>query len=395
MTIDGRPLFDPSIPGYALEEPKLSLEANKFGTLTFSIYPNHTEYANFVMKKSRIKIYNDGDLMFEARPAQRRLNFRGGLDITCEDALSRLQDVVWRPRVYGGSASDIIDWLLEEYNNMIDPDEEKLWLHVNAGEVHVDDWSMDIDFTDKAYSTIWDLLMDFTVNDSGGYLVPIYSENTGITLDYLDDDHLPVHTQTIQLGMNMTDLYIESKVADDFFTVLIPLGADTKNADPSLSSDKKLPLTIKSVNSNKIYLESDYVDSFGWIEKTHTWEKVKDASKLKTKGQKYLNKHAGQVTTTMSVSALDLHDAGFDVAPLVGTARWIMRVPVISAPHNINGNYTIRRIEVMLGSPDATKIEIGNERATVTDQMQQNTRLAREYYLSLSDRVFDLEDVEP
>ena len=44
--VDGRLLYDPRIQDTALKNPILELEANKHGSLSFTIFPNHAEYGN-------------------------------------------------------------------------------------------------------------------------------------------------------------------------------------------------------------------------------------------------------------------------------------------------------------------------------------------------------------
>ena len=394
MTIDDRILFDPTLLGFSLEQPKLALEANKFGTLTFTIYPNHPEYANISIKTSRIKVYNDDTLIFECRPAQYRRTLHNGYEWTCEDALSRLNDVAWRPEKYTKGAGDnyALSWLLGKYNTVIDnyfavidPQSQidHDYMKFTAGDVDVSGYDNEIETKDVAYDTIWDMIVANTIDKHGGYLVPEYSEFDGITLNYLDEDNLPTQEQDITLGFNMQDLTIETET-EDLFTVLIPLGKDQAPADPSVASDKKLPLTISG-----LYIKDNTkVTSYGWIEHIETWDDVDNATTLATKGQEYYTKHAGKIARTMTINALDLHDAGVNVDSLV----WLAKAHVVSSVHNIEEWYPIRRMELSLGEPQASNIEIGNERETMTDRLRKDARKAQKYYTALDDRVWDLED---
>lgn len=396
MTIDDRVLFDPSMLDYSLEAPRLALEANKFGTLTFAIYPNHPEYANVTTKSSRIKVYHDDVLIFEARPAQYHRTLHNGIEWTCEDAMSRLKDVAWRPEKYtaGQATNHALAWLLGKYNgvvddyfSVVDPEDEydHAWMKFTAGDVSVDGYEVGIETKDVAYDSIWDMIVANTIDKYGGYLVPEYSESDGITLHYLDEEHLPEQEQDIILGFNLQDLNIETDT-EELFTVLIPLGKDQKSADPAVASDKKLPLTIDG-----LYIkDNDKVAQFGWIEHVETWDEVDNAATLATKGNAYYGKHAGKVARTLTISALDLHDAGVNVASL----KWLARAHVVSEPHNIEAWYPIRRMEISLGEPQASEIEIGTERETMTDRLRKDARRAQKYYMTLDDRVWDLEDTE-
>lgn len=394
ITCDGRPLFDPSVPGYALESPKLELEANRFGTLTFTIYPDNPEYSNIVIKKSRIKVYRDGVLIFEARPALYNHTLTGGVEYTCEDALSRLNDILWRPETFETTIINPLQELVLRYRigqgseetGLIEPD----WLNFYIGTVygyHLN--PIDVDKGGNAYEKLWDAIADPYIEENGGYFVPTYSENNGITLDYYGgDEYLPQHPQAIELGKNLADISIEID-AEDFFTSLIPQGADEKIDDPDPDEIKKMPLTIADVNDGKVYLDSSGVATYGRIERTVRWDWIKNATDLKGKGQTYLDKYGNKFVKSISLSALDLHDAGFNVDAL----EWMTQVRVVAPTHNIDDYYTVRRMEIMLGDPSATQIEIGNERPAITNRVTGNAGAAKNMINALDDRIFRLENL--
>lgn len=117
-TIDGRPLYDETTRDLALEAPNLTMEGNKIGTLTFTIYPNHPEYDNIVLLKSVITVYrDDGLIVSKLRPAKKHLNFRGGIEWTCEELTALLNDIMRRPtyHLYSGTESYWLTTMLSDY----------------------------------------------------------------------------------------------------------------------------------------------------------------------------------------------------------------------------------------------------------------------------------------
>ena len=68
MTIDNMTLYDPTTSEYLLEAPLLHLEANKIGTLTFTIYQDNPQYEGIVLRQSIIRLYRDGAIYMLFRP---------------------------------------------------------------------------------------------------------------------------------------------------------------------------------------------------------------------------------------------------------------------------------------------------------------------------------------
>lgn len=120
ITIDGRPFYDPITPEMALESPVLTLEANKIGTLEFTIYPNHPEYENVNLLKSVLTVYRDGEIISKLRPAKRHLNFKRGIEWTCEELTGMLNDIHRRPTMtdYTGNERYYLDGLLTDYSTI-------------------------------------------------------------------------------------------------------------------------------------------------------------------------------------------------------------------------------------------------------------------------------------
>ena len=115
ITCDGELLFDPRLQDYALQNPVLDREANRAGTLSFTIYPGHPMYGQVHFLKSRLKVYRDGTLIFMARPSHVKRNFRGGIEYKCEEILAALEDVLFRPNGAKNYYSNIFVLLMADY----------------------------------------------------------------------------------------------------------------------------------------------------------------------------------------------------------------------------------------------------------------------------------------
>lgn len=117
MTIDKKPFFDPRMDEYALERPTLTQEANKLSTLTFTIYPNHPEYANINKRRSIINIYQDEALIMRLYALKSKLNTKGGIEYKCAELASILNDIRKRPGGFRGTPAGYLNHVLDDFND--------------------------------------------------------------------------------------------------------------------------------------------------------------------------------------------------------------------------------------------------------------------------------------
>ena len=117
LRINGNMLFDPDYEDYTIENGTLKMSANKLATLTFTIYPNNPQYNQIQKLLDVITVYRDNAIIAAVRPVKTKLNFRGGLEYTCEDVLARLNDLLRRPgTVQGKTQAEYLEALIEAYN---------------------------------------------------------------------------------------------------------------------------------------------------------------------------------------------------------------------------------------------------------------------------------------
>ena len=474
MTIDGRPLYDPRLDDYGLENPILTQDANKIASLPFTIYPTHPEYANIYKVRSIISIYMDGSLMMKMRPLNAKLNFKNSVNYKCEELAARLNDIKRRPGFFYGTPAEYLAEILSDFNIRYtganpgitggytdiyvplvvgvtghDEDVKKLQVNLTLLGYYVGGitgaYGMDteyavrrfqmrhnvningvynlatkavmdtlfntsppppataetfyagtvagisgaeMEFINDDYVGYWDLLQNKLVKELGGYLIPRYTDS-GIYIDYLSEDNLPLSEQEIVFGKNLADLFIQNDAANTF-SVLIPLGADVVARDIHAGQAKNTPLTIATVEPNSHdYLENAYgLNMYGRREATHRWEDVTNATTLMALGQAYLDAHAAMLNDSVTLNAVDLRDTGADVQAM----RWMTRVRVSDDLHQVNEIYPLTYKQTPLGAPSTSKIKIGYSRESLTDKISDNAATASRAYAGLNSRVFELEN---
>lgn len=116
LAVDKNKLYDPNFPDYHLENPTLKLAANKLATLTFTVYDTNPSFNLIQKRKSVIKVYRDDEVIAMVRPIKTKLNFRGGIDYTCEDCLARLNDVLKRPGYFKGTQAQYLSHMLSDWS---------------------------------------------------------------------------------------------------------------------------------------------------------------------------------------------------------------------------------------------------------------------------------------
>lgn len=347
---NGNTLFDPRLDGYPLQSPLITLESNKINTLDFTIYPGNPEYGQIEKIVSLLSVYRDDALYMQFRPVYKKELFRGGILYKCKEITFRLNDFRYRAYTYSGTIDGFVTAVLASYNARVNVDEQILKGNVSSAST-----SFEFD-TDKPLGH-WDALLA-VVDDNGGYFSTRY-HGGNVYMDYLQDADLPVSEQKIQFGENMTDLFIETD-SDNTFSVLYPVG---KNGEDRI--------TIESVNGGRDYLESAAgIALYGRRETSIAWENVESASQLKSLAQAALDEIAVQFAESVSVSAVDLHNANADVSSL----EFLSMVDCVSAPHGFSHRYVLGRISIPLGAPDSATAQLGESRKSLNDRITLEKR---------------------
>ena len=364
-----------SIEDLAVINPVITQEANKAGTFSFTIPPNHPKYSLIRKRLDLIEVYRDDELLFEGVCTEDGTDFFNQRRIDCEGSLTFLNDSTLRPAHRQGlTVRQLLTAYISEHNAAVEEMKQ-----FTVGIVTVTDPNNYITCYTNYNSTMTEIKEDL-VDDLGGYL-RVRKQNGTRYLDYLAESPRQ-NEQEIKLGSNLLDF---SKTHDmaEVATVLIPLGA--KLAESSIEGlDERL--TIETAAADTMHPSgADYVEStgaiatYGRIEKVVTWDDVTTASSLLTKGEAYLQDVQFE-NLVLEVKAFDLGltDSEFQKFRLLDTVR------VVSAPHGLDREFVITEMTINLNAPESDSITLGK---TVKMSMSAKSTKASAEIKKLADGI--------
>lgn len=355
-------LYDPRMEELTILSPSLSLELNKTGSFSFSIYPDHPYYSQIEQLKSIIQVKKDGSTLFRGRVITDKTGWYNQRDITCEGELAFLLDSRVRPFAFTGGPAELFAELISQHNAVMENEPEKQF---KVGTVTVTDPNDYINRSNTTYETTWDVLNTRLLDTLGGYL-RVRHESDGVYLDYLAElDEMT--TQPVEFGENLLS-YAKSLSADEIITALIPLGAKLTNEEGQQTDER---LTIADVNGGVDYVyDQDAVDQYGLIFGTETWDDVTEAGNLLVKAQARLLELV-KLTASIDLSAVDLSqmDASYD------DFRLGQYVFVTSKPHGLEREkYLITKLSLKLLEPAQNTLTLGKAYSTFTDETHKQNQ---------------------
>lgn len=366
---DGKALYSPNLAneGYGVINPKLTVELNKAGSLTFILPPNNVMYDSIQKLKTIITVMQDDEEVFRGRVLHDEKDFYNRKDIYCEGELSFLLDSIQRPYTFQGDIPELFTQFLNNHNSQVDS-----WKQFAIGEITVTDSNDYINRENSDYSNTLDELNAKLVDTHGGYLKPRLQNGTRY-LDYVQE-YGKKSSQVIEFGLNMLDIseYIS---ADEVFTVLIPLGAEQQDADGNNTGR----LTVASVNGGKDYIEdADAIALFGRIWKVQKWDDVTIADNLLTKGNAFL-KDGIEMAVSLTMKAVDLHLVNVDTERIkLGDF-----VRVISLPHKVDKYFLCSKIAIDLVNADKTEFTLGVTFKALTEKQVNSSKSVQNAVVSV------------
>ena len=345
-------LHDSQSQSLKLGSPKLNLELNKNGTLTFTIYNNHPYYNKINKLKSIIGIYQDNKILFKGRVLDDTMNIYKSRNITVEGIRAYLLDSIYRPFEYQGDIPEFLESIIESHNSQVE-DFQKFKL----GNITVTDPNNYINRSSIEYLTSLEVIESRLIKTHGGYLT-IRFEDDGNYLDYLNDFPY-TSTQVIEFAVNLDNL--SQKIdGTSIKTGIIPLGAKLQDSEGNDTDER---LTIKSVNNDKDYLiDEESASLYGKIFEVVTWDDITLPQNLLTKAQEYLADNI-MFLITLDVSAIDLSTLNKDI----NSFRLGEYVRVKSSTHNINKIYLLKKLSIDIENPSKTQIQLGDSFKSLTD----------------------------
>ena len=348
-------IHDTRISNLDIISPNLSLELNKTGTFTFTIYPSHPYFDKLKKLKSMIKVYQDDYLLFRGRILNDTQGWHNEKQVTCEGELAFLLDSIQRPYDFMSgelhtTVKDLFTFFINNHNSQVEPEHQFI-----VGNITVTDPNDYIVRSDSNYTNTWDSINNKLIDSLGGYLW-VRHEDDGNYIDYLADFDT-ISSQTIEFGKNLIDLSKTTK-GEDITTGIIPLGAKVGEGEDAER------LTIKSVNDGKDYIyNQEAVDAYGYIFKTVTWDDVTEASNLLRKGQEYLAS-AINLLVSIELSAVDLSAIETNISAFhLGTY-----INVVTKPHDLNALFLVTKLSINLTTPTNNKLTLGTSYSSFTEK---------------------------
>lgn len=344
ITIDGHPFCASNVEASQILNPKVKLEANRSGSLTFTMIPDHPYYDAIEFRQSIFDVFLNDELIFEGIPVSEQTDFFNRKTVTCEGELTFLNDTIQRQAVYENqTVQTLLGAYLTVHNAQADVGHQ-----FTLGVVTVDGGNAIYRYTN--YQSTMQELQDDLVENFGGFFRVRHDQG----VRYLDYLAASPHSssQIIRIGKNLVDLS-RNLSSLDICTVLIPLGAKTGE---SVIDGLDERLTIKSVNNDKDYLVGTAQAYYGNIWKTHVWDEVTTASELKTKGQAFLD-DAQWSNLVIEATAFDLGLATEEAEQL----HVLDMIRVVSEPHGIDRFFMLTKLEIDLDHPGNTRITLGQD----------------------------------
>lgn len=379
---DGYILHDIRDEELILYNPKVKVETNKVGSCSFKIYKNHPYYDKLKILRSVFEVSDEIGVIFRGRMTEDTRDFNNGKAVDLEGAMALFNDSLISPYSFpedfkdddgyitasksGNVVEFYLNWLIAQHNSQVDE-----FQRFKLGKVTVSDPNNYISRSSENDVKTWNELKTKLFDSSlGGYLCIRY-ETDGNYIDYLSDFEY-MNTQEIVFGENLLDL-LNKTDGSSTCTAIKPLGAELD--EQAETSEVAKRLTIESlpdgditddiVKKGSILYSKSAREKYGMIfadvDKT-TWNDVKVASNLLTKGTEWLSSVGVMLSGTIEINAVDLHFSDEEIRSF----RIYRKIRVTSEPHGISKMYNLTKLDIDLFQPQNTKITAGEKRKTLT-----------------------------
>jgi hypothetical protein len=330
--------------------PKLKLDVNGAGSLSFVMPPGNLLYNSVKKLKSIITVEEDGDIIFRGRVMDDTRDFYNQKSVYCEGDRSFLLDSLKRPYSYNGNVQAFFRELVSGHNEQVD--EEKCFV---VGNITAVDQALTMEAEDDSYQSTSDAIENRLLGAYGGYL----ATRTAGGVTYLDWLKEPSGADAREISFSVNLLELKDKLdAADIFTVLLPLGASSVDDD----GNEQDPVSIASVNGGVEYIQDDdAVSLYGKIWRAQTWSNEEDPSALLTKAREFLK--TGALLRTITLTAVDMHFIDSTAASVhIGD-----KVHILSNPHGMDLTMACAQMEIDLLNPESTTYTFGEPPRTLTE----------------------------
>lgn len=448
-------LHDPRVDEYTLIDLTLTCEENTCGYCDFTIYPNHPMFNKLKERDvdNLVEVYDDDVLLFSGFIYELGSEFYQNGNVKCKGELDYLRESIVRPystlaNGYGDgrqpptTVNGYFEWLIEQHNKQVN--ENKRFTTGILQGYNLD--SNDYIFRESTkYPTTWTEMNDKLLNELGGFF-RIRHENGVRYLDYLSE-WSDVNSQILDFGKNLTD-YTQTDDSDSIATYVMPLGARmnetaysydpgyykttdttmnpmkdyytlsdngyTKVSDDLTSfesgvtyyeyfytyDESNMSLTISGLEDKEYdpdgYWKSDdiifcksAVQKYGWIGVVYENTDITTKEQLITKSIAAL-KEVISPKRTIEIKAIDMHLVNPEIKPI----RIGEYVRIRSKPHNIDGYFLCKNIDLDLNSPENSTYTFGTSFDTLTGQQNKRLKLLNDTINHTYDKADKLTEKE-
>lgn len=351
-----RQIYNPKNPNLKLVNPKLILEDNAAGSLSFKIYKSNLNYSTLRKLYPIIAVERNGKIIFKGRVTSDKKDFYNGKSVEVEGKLAFFNDSYMEPFEFSGSPKELFALLVDNHNSQV-----KEWQKFKVGVVTVEDANDYIVRSSENIINSWNALKEKCFKSSLGGHVRIRYEEDGDYIDWLSD-YETVSKQSIEFAKNIIDLSTEVD-ATETYTAIRPVGAEVEGKR----------IDISSVNDGKNYLvNEEKAEEYGIIyapSADSTWDEVTLPENLLKKSEEKLFGSFIKLKETYEIKAIDLNLTNADIEAL----DICEYVPVISRPHGINNNYLLTKAQISISEPQNTVFYLGASRRTLSDMNTGST----------------------
>lgn len=343
-------IYDPRNPYLKLIDPKLVLEDNAAGQLTFKIYDSNLNYNTIKKLYPVLAVVRNGKVIFKGRVVSDKKDFYNGKSVEAEGKLAFFNDSCLEPFSFSGTPFELFRMIIENHNSQV-----KEWQQFKVGTVTVVDANDYIVRSSESILNSWEALKSRCFQSSLGGHIRIRYEPDGDYIDWLSD-YEEVSKQGIEFARNMIDLSSETD-ATETYTAIRPVGAEVDGAK----------IDISSVNDGKTYIVNEEMAArYGIIfapESESTWEDVTLPQNLLKKAQERLSGSFITLKETYEIRAVDLNLTDESIEAL----NICEFVPVVSRPHGIEGNYLLSKVSIAIADPQNSVFYLGASRRILSD----------------------------
>lgn len=350
-------IYDPRNPYLKLIDPRLVLEDNAAGHLSFKVYDTNLNHGEIRKLYPLLEVMRDGRIIFKGRVVSDKKDFYNGKAIEAEGKLAFFNDSCLEPFDFSGSPGELFAMIVENHNSQV-----MEWQRFKLGMVTVTDPNDYIVRSSEGILNSWEALKSRCFQSSLGGHIRVRYEPDGDYVDWLAD-HEAISRQGIAFAKNMIDISTEMD-ATETYTAIRPVGAEVNGEKVSISS----------VNGGRNHIvNEEKAAEYGVIfapESESTWEDVTLPQNLLRKAQERLYGQFATLRETYEIRAVDLSLTDSDIEAL-DVCEY---VPVSSRPHGLYGDYLLYKADIAIAKPQDSVFYLGASRRVLSGMGAGNGR---------------------